>query len=39
MEQCEYNLWNIHTILNEIDLKRSPSRCFQGYNLHPRARF
>ena len=26
-----YNLWQIHTISNDTDSKRSSSRCFQGY--------
>ena len=31
-----YTLWENHAILNEIDLKRSSSRCSRGHNLHPR---
>ena len=31
-----YNLWQNYAILNDIDSKRTSSRCFQGHNLHPR---
>ena len=30
------NFWKNHTILNDIDSKRSSNRCFRGHNWHPR---
>ena len=31
-----HNLWKNHANLNDVNSKRSSSRCFQGHNLDPR---
>ena len=31
-----HNLWKNHANLNDVNSKRSSSRCFQGHNVDPR---